>query len=49
MILSKGDIDSISLIKEALKEFYEYSGLMASEAKSNIFLSDVSQEKEILC
>ena len=50
MIFSKGDVGSISLIKEALKEFYEYSGLMASQEKSNVFLSGVpKEEKEILC
>ena len=44
MIFSKGDIQSISLIREALQDFYDLSSLKASQEKSNIFLSGVSQD-----
>ena len=44
MVFSKGDIRSIFLIREALQDFYDLSGLKASQEKSNIFLSGVSQE-----
>ena len=42
MIFSKGDVGSMSLIKEALEEFYLLSGLKASQIKSNIFISGIS-------
>ena len=46
MIFSKGDRQSIALIKDALDEFYELSGLQASQEKSYVFLSVVYLNKK---
>lgn len=44
MILSNGDADSIMIIKQALDEFSEYSGLHPNLGKSTLFYSNISEE-----
>ena len=44
MILSNGDSNSIMVIKQALKEFSECSGLHPNMNKSTLFCSNISEE-----
>ncbi|XP_057471089.1 uncharacterized protein LOC130759899 [Actinidia eriantha] len=49
LILTRGDVISVSLIMDCLKKFGECSGFHISDSKSNVFMAGISREimKEI--